>query len=266
MTHAAGSQPPTPDLALDSDPVRGEVIRLPIDRLGGVAVHRLGEVAVVEVHGSLGDVVDRVCEGVLHALAEEPRAVVCDLSSTRGSPPADVGESLAPLASHPRVWPGVPMVVAAPDEGLRVVLRRHAMSDHVAVRASLQDALSAVTTMPRPMLTRLRLAPHPTAGRATRLFVSRSCLDWSMPQAIAPGCLVAGELVSSVTARTRRHVDVTLAGHHGRLRIAVRVHDTRDADVGGELRGRVAVVDGFSRAWGVLPMAGAGSVVWAVVG
>ncbi len=173
------------------------------------------------------------------------------------------------LGSHPRDWPAVPVAVVAPDECLRAALGWQPTSRHLVVTECLEGALSALSPAVTPVVARLRLAPHPTAGRAARIFVARSCLDWAMTQGLAGACLVAGELVTNAIVRTRAHIDVSLSRHESLLRFCVRDHDshllrTDDAD-SDQMRGRYVLVEGFSRAWGMLPVPGAGKVVWAVI-
>lgn len=228
-----------------------------------------GEVTVVEVSGRLDAAVEEVRLAVPAALADEPRAVVVDLSGTQGEPAPDSVVAIAELGSYPRDWPAVPVAVVSPDECVRAALGWNPIGGHLVVSDGLEAALAALSPAVTPPVARLRLAPHPTAGRAARIFVARSCLDWAMTQGLAGACLVAGELVTNTIVRTRAHVDVSLSRHESLLRFSVRDHDSHllgpdDVD-SDQMRGRYVLVEGFSRAWGMLPVPGAGKVVWAVI-
>lgn len=130
--------------------------------------------------------------------------------------------------------------------------------------------MAAVGRTAPPVTARLGLAPHVTASRVARDFVSRTCLDWGLAPAIASACLVVSELVTNGLRHAVTDMDLTLARHGGILRLALR--DRSDAplhpqapdldSVGG--RG-LALVGACSRAWGVLPTADGGKVVWAVL-
>src|SRR5680860_1179421 len=54
---------------------------------------------------------------------------------------------------------------------------------------------------PAPAVERLRLAPHPTAPRASRDFVTRTLLDWGLGRAISSASLVVSELVTNSTTQ-----------------------------------------------------------------
>jgi hypothetical protein len=274
MAPGAGSnQPvPTPRLpATEPDPTPNTVLPSQVDRRRALVVHPRGEVdvAVLTVHGCLTAALDLLRDTLLVALADDPQAVLCDLSGTGGEAQTKTLAQVAAFGAYPRDWPPVPVVLAVPDEPMRAGLNSQPLSRYLVVRGSVQEALSALTPGPRPPTTSLRLAPHPTAGRAARIFVARSCLDWSMRQGLAGACLVAGELVSNVIVRTRTHVDVTLTRHENRLRLSVRDHDSHPArsdDPDPErVRRRYVLVEGFSRAWGIVPAPDGGRLVWAVL-
>jgi hypothetical protein len=242
-----------------------------VERRRAVVVHPRGrlDVVVVAVSGCLGSALDTASAALRAALTGDAHAVVCDLSGTLGEAAPDTLAALAELACYPRYWPGVPLVVVAPDDRMRAFLAQQPLSRHLVLRGSVQEGLAALATVSRPVTASLRLAPHPTAGRAARLFVSRCCLDWSMRQGLAGACLVAGEVVSNVIVRTRMHVDISLARHQNLLRLTVRDHDSHlvrpdEPDRDRVLR-RYALVEGFSRAWGIVPAPDGGRTVWAVI-
>lgn len=227
---------------------------------------RRDEVAVVAGVGPLEDVVDDLRRAVLLALAEEPRAVVCDLTGVLDGRDADARLLLATMGQQVSDWPAVPLAVSCPDPALRVRLRQQPMSEYVLLHATRAQALAAVGRIAPPITVRLQFAPHATASRLARDFVSRTCLDWGIAQGIASACLVVSELVNNGLGDAVTDMELALARHGGILRLALRTQSggpSRDLQsVGG--RG-LALIAACSRAWGALPTADGGKVVWAVL-
>jgi hypothetical protein len=223
---------------------------------------------VLAVARPLSDVVEELDEAIQFALADGPRGVVCDLSTLHeGYAPAAV-EVLAAAGRHVRNWPGIPLLVTCPQPWVREALQAHPMGRHLIMTASLFSAVSAVLATPIPAFESLRLASHPTAPRASRNFVTRTLLDWQLNHVIPFASLVVSELVaSSVNAGT--DIDLSVAWEDGALRLTVQ--DRRPAQPGkgqseSDLSGRGrTVVAGLSRAFGVLPTANTGNVLWAVL-
>ena len=235
------------------------------------------DVAVVEVGGRLGEVVEELNLAIQLALANGPRGVVCDLSAViieagpagingGGSDPVEV---LAAAGRHSRDWQGIPVAVACPDQGVREALHAHPLGVHLIVAQSLFAAVSAVLASPTLDVEWLHLAPHPTSARAAREFVTRTLLDWRLGRAIPFATLVVSELVASSSVNVGTEIDLSVAWNLGALRLTVR--DRGQSLPGGgpaavDLRGRGrTVVAGLSRAFGALPTTDGGKVVWAVL-
>jgi hypothetical protein len=229
----------------------------------------LREVAVVELAGRLADVVEDLDRALQLALADEPRGVVCDLSGVPEGSEMVAIEVLATAGRHVRDWPGIPVAVACGDLRLRQVLAAHPLGGHLILTASLFSAVTAVLATPALAVESLRLAPHPTAPRASRDFVSRTLLGWQLCPVIPFASLVVSELVASSTVYVGTDVDVSLAWNLDALRLTVRDHGPglpRQAHSDLDLHPRgLTVVAGLARAFGVLPSADGGKVVWAVL-
>lgn len=233
---------------------------------------RSGEVAVVAGAGELADVVDDLRRAVLLSLAEGSLAVVCDLSAVTDGIDEDARLLVATMGEQTRDWPAVPMALACPDASLLHRLRASPMSEHVLLRSALGPAMNAVARISPPPTARLLLAPHVTASRVARDFVSRTCLDWGLAQGIASACLVVSELVTNGLRHAVTEMELTLSRHGGILRLAVRDGSSeplRAAEQAWDLEGvhgrGLALVDACSRAWGTLPTADGGKVVWSVL-
>jgi hypothetical protein len=228
----------------------------------------IGQVAVLEVAGRLDDVVEELDLAIQLALSESPRGVVCDLSSVlEGAQPGAV-EVLATAGRHVRDWPGIPVAVACPNPWVREALRVQPLGGQLITAESLSCAMSSVLATPHLIVQRLHLAAHPTAPRAARNFVSRTLLDWRLTRIIPFASLLVSELVASSSVHAGTDIDLSVVWDRGALRLSVGDHGVALPGQPSvpKLRGRrLSVVAGLSRAFGVLPAAGGGNVVWAVL-
>jgi len=234
-----------------------------------VRAHVTREVVVLEVSGRLSDAVEDLDRAIQLALADGPRGVVCDLSSVPEGAETVAVEVLATAGRHVRDWPAVPVAVAYPDAQVCEALRAHPLGGHLIATPSLFAAISAVTSTPTLAANRLRLTPHPTAPRAAREFVSRVLLDWQLRQVIPFASLVISELVVCSSMNAGTDIDLSVVWDPGALRLTVRDHGPglpgkRDSDLDLPRRS-LTVVAGLARAFGVLPTADGGKVVWAVL-
>lgn len=234
-----------------------------------VRTHAIRQVVVLEAARRLSDVGEDLDDTIQLALADEPRGVVCDLSAVLdGTEPADL-DRLAAAGRHVRDWPGIPIVVACPDPLVRSALAGHPLGKHLIASASMLPALSAVLSSSPPSVERLRLTAHSTAPRAARDFVTRTLLDWRLGRVIPSASLMVGELVASSMISAGTDIDLSVAWHLGALRLTVRDHGDGTAhhrhgylDLNWR---RLPIVASLSRAFGVLPTAGGGKAVWAVL-
>jgi len=235
-----------------------------------VRTHPLRQVVVLEVVGPLGDAVDELDRAIRLALADRPRGVVCDLSAVpEGADPGAV-RVLATAGRHVRDWPATPIAVACPDPQVRGGLSTHPQGGHLIVAESMLAAESAVLATPITDVDCLRLTPHPTAPRASGDFVAGALLRWGLGSLVPAASLVVSELVTNSTIHAGTHIELSVAWNLGLLRLTVRDNSPdlprqrypQFVDVHG--RG-LSVVAALSRAFGVLPTAEGGKLVWAVL-
>ncbi|HEY8821838.1 MAG TPA: ATP-binding protein [Dermatophilaceae bacterium] len=233
-----------------------------------VRTHALRQVVVLEFAGRLGGVIQDLDKAVQLALADGPRGVVCDLSAVLEGAEPDAVELLATAGRHVRDWPGIPVVVAGSKRRVREALRFHPLGGQLIVTASVHQAVSAVLATPIPLVEWQRLAPHPTAPRASRNFVARTLLDWGLGRLIPSASLVVSELVTNSTIDAGTDIELSLAWDQEALRLTVRDNSPdlpRQRFSRFDQHGRgLSVVVALSRAFGVLPTAD-GKVVWAVL-
>lgn len=242
---------------------------LPSDLGCTIRARSVGRVVVLDVAGRLSDLVDDLDHAARFALADQPRGVVCDVSRVDEVNAPGALRGLALNGRHPRDWPGVPLAIAGLGPRAGQALRSKPLGDHLMVTTSLRQALSMVLQASLPDARSLRLAPHPTAPRAARDFVSRSLLDWRLSQHLPAACLVVSELVTNAMIHAGTTIELTVTEHRQVIRLAVRDHSP-DLPVqrpdGLDAHGRgMTIVAGLSRAWGVLPEADGSKVVWAVI-
>jgi len=226
------------------------------------------QVVVLEVAGRLRDVLEDLDRAIQLALAEEPRGVVCDLSGVLGGAETAAVEVLAMAGRHVRDWAGIPVAVACPDPKVREGLRAHPLGSHLIVTESTFSAVSAVLSTPTLAAECLRLAPHPTAPRASREFVTRTLKSWRLDRVVPFASLVVSELVASSSIHAGTDMDLSLVWNLGALRLTVRDHGPDQQGrppLDTDLHGRgLTCVAGLSRTYGVLPTTDGGNVVWAV--
>lgn len=176
---------------------------------------------------------------------------------------------LAAAGRHVRDWSGIPVGVACPDARLRAAVAAQPLGGQLIWSTSLDSAVSAVLATPVSVVERLRLAPHPNASRASRDFVSRTLLDWRLGRVIRVASLVVSELAANSTMDARTDIDVSVAWNLEALRLTVRdkspaLPRQRYSHLDPHGR-RLSVVAVLSRAFGVLPTAEGGKVIWAVL-
>ena len=98
-----------------------------------VSVEGVGTVLVLGVRGRLAEVAEPAYLSVLLGLAEEPAAVVCDVSGVTGPIDDESVALLASLGAEVEQWPGVPIAVVCPDPQLHEALAAHPDSMHLVV-------------------------------------------------------------------------------------------------------------------------------------
>lgn len=255
------TEPPLPGDSAAQEHVQGHHRR--------VRAQAIDQVAVLEVSGPLNEVVQELDRAVELALADEPRAVVCDLSAVHGEAVPEAVEVLASMGRHVRDWSGIPVAMACPDPRVREALRTHPLGRHLVLTRSLDLAVPAVLASPSVPVEYLRLAPHTTARRAAKNFVTQALLDWGLDGLVLAAGLVVSELVASATMNATSDINLSLAWDLEALRLTVR-------DSGPDLPAkpyshldplgrRLSVVAVLSRAFGVLPTVDGGKVIWAVL-
>jgi len=227
-----------------------------------------GRRLIAELAGNLGlgDVAD-VRVKLLKCLAEQPEALLIDLSRMTLADPLALSVFVAVRRQAAR-WPGIPMLLCAPDPFTDDQLRSAAyrsMPQFATVQAAREHA-----GFERHTLSVLsdELLPISGAARQARNVATDACLRWDLPDLVAPASLVASELVSNVVDHAHTMMTLRLTLRPRFLHIAVRDGDAgepvlRDSEGSASMRGRgLLLVEASAHSWGWLPTEN-GKVVWA---
>jgi anti-anti-sigma factor len=224
---------------------------------------------------------------LLKRLAEQPVAVICDLSGLWAMD-SSCAAVFTSVANHPSSsWPETNLLVCCAQPAVSAMLERLGMPLFLAMHPTIQEALSQARSRPPYLRAELLLGPSLTAPEVARRFVHASCWQWRLQAADDPAdplarrwgeelvdraMLVASELVTNAVVHTRGPLRLRLELVAGRLHLAV-------ADVSPRLLGLAAdpgdpeaeggrgllVVDQLASAWGVQHPPEGGKVIWCVL-
>lgn len=206
---------------------------------------------------------------LIKCLAEQPEAVLVDLSGMRLGEPSALSIFFA-VARQAATWPAVPLVLCAPPADAADLLRRGAEDRPMPVLPTLSEAVRSLQLDHAAPSISEELLPVVGAGRRARELTTEACFQWDLPDLVGPACTVVTELVNNVVAHAHTMMTLRMAVRDRFLHIAVRdgsaAEPVPQRDVSPTaLSGRgLALVDAVSRHWGSLPTEG-GKVVWAVL-
>ncbi|MFP5345589.1 MAG: ATP-binding protein [Actinomycetes bacterium] len=242
----------------------------PLGEAALTLVQPCSDVVVLRAAGNWSQVTSTLALEAEVALGEAPRAVVVDLSAAQGPVTEADLDRLIALGERVRDWPGTSFAVTSPDARVRSLLRSHPMSLFVHVAPGVDRAVTAVAADDVVQRVSLRLEPQARAAREARHLVSRTCLDWRLAAAIPPACLIVNELVTNAVVHAGTSLEVTLARIDSWLRLAVRDGSATppspqpSSDYRRAGRG-LLIVDRLAYAWGHVPSADGGKILWAVL-
>lgn len=215
----------------------------------------------------------RLRRRVMGLLAEQPRALLCDLSAVTTLPDGLVDVFHA-VARHLTEWPGTPVGLVCPDGRLQRESLEDAGSGRLVLGSTVDVVEGLLAGLAPADHASMTLEPGLTAPRSARAFVARACLRWQAMSVTGHACLVTSELVTNAVLHADTAVHLTVSHYPGRLRIAVQDGDemrpatawtsASEPMVTGSGRG-LLLVSSVCRAWGVYPSDQEGKVVWAVL-
>jgi hypothetical protein len=212
--------------------------------------------------------VTAVRQHLLHCLAEQPRALLVDLSALAVAQPMALALFTA-VAQQAIRWPGAAVLFCAASTRTADLMNTAAyrmLARFSSIEAACQHIERGEEAMPT---LAEELLPTAGAARHARDVATEACLRWDLPELVPGASLVCSELVSNVAdhAHTMMTLRLSLGGRH--LFIAVRDGSAKAPVVAdsqpGDDRGRgLQIVAATAHRWGYLP-ARDGKVVWATL-
>jgi anti-anti-sigma regulatory factor len=224
---------------------------------------------VLTLSGSLDpNTATPVRHALLMALAEQPDAVICDLSGVATLNPVCATE-FAAVASHPAAsrWPHTAIALCSAQPAVAAALRRLGGELELPVYDTVDQALDYAGTRPPSRRERHRLAPTIQARAAARQLLAEVGSKWRLHgQLVERVQRIAAELVAEAitNAPTRIILHVELRGDE----LFLAVHDDRSPmlhpapDLRDEPDWVLRTVAQAAAAWGVDWHAEGGKVVW----
>lgn len=208
-----------------------------------------------------------VRESLLKCLAEQPDALLVDLSGLRVVQPLALA-LFSVVLRQAASWPGTPILLCAPTAETRALLSSRA-EPQLPIFASRDAALAHLhDTRPRMPYVSEDLLPVGGSSRHARDIATAACAQWDLPGLIAPASLIVTELVANVVdhAHTMMTLRLSLRPHHLNLAVRDGSHDPPVAtppDHPEAKQGRgLLLVNELAYRWGHLP-SHHGKVVWA---
>jgi anti-anti-sigma factor len=244
--------------------------------------------AVLALYGRLDRLTAPRLQRVLRKrLAEQPTAVVCDLSGLDTLDP-DCAGLFTVAAHHPSSsWPDTPLLLCGARPAVAAALARLGVPRFVPVHPNLDQAVADAGRRPPYLRDELRLPPSPAAPATARRFVRETCQTWRLllledddddPRArtaaqelVERAELLASELVTNALIHARSDVHLRLSLRDANLHIGVHDRARRllrlvSGDPEAEAGRGLLLVERLSRAWGVYRPPEGGKVVWCVLG
>jgi len=210
---------------------------------------------------------------LLDVLGDACRVVVCDLSGMAPAGVSSLLDAFAPASYYLRIWPGTALVVYSPEDSVRQVLAEALVGERILVPASMAAGeAQALALLPRLQAVSVLLPPWPKSAPQARRLVRRALTEWELGDLDEAAALVTTELVSNAVIHAQTLLHLTLVRAGSQVRLAVRdrgggyAASDPDLPYASSLHGRgLALVESFTRGWGVLPARRLGKTVWAVM-
>lgn len=205
---------------------------------------------------------------LLKAATEAPRAVIVDVG--RLDMPSQASLSVFSVVSlRVAEWPGVPVMLLAPDPARYERLAGSPVARYVPVFHDLDSAMAAIGAPSRRRQDRIRLAGGASSSAVARAFARSTCQRWGLHAVCEDAMAVATELTENVVRHAGGEAMLRMDLRRGLLSLAVsdgspRQAVLREAARFGRPSAGLSIVARLSRAWGCTPTTD-GKVVWAVL-
>jgi anti-anti-sigma factor len=210
-----------------------------------------------------------VQRAMLKCLAEQPDAVICDLSGVVSIDP--VCATIFPAVAHrPRsAWPDSNVLLCCPRSEVARVLQAQRTPQALPVFSSLDEALLRARSRPPFLRERLHLVPTLEAITTARWFVGDVCRRWLLDGLGETAQMLAAEIVADVVLgepASTQAVDLRLELRAAGLVIAVQsvgnVPAPSKARDDAESGAGLEAVKRATPGWGVRTQADGTRLVW----
>jgi anti-anti-sigma factor len=211
----------------------------------------------------------RVQRALLRGLAEQPVAVICDLSGVAAIDPV-CASVFAAVARRPRSrWPDSSVLLCCARPAVAAVLLRQGTPRTLPICDTLDQAVAQARSRPPLLRERLRLVPTLDAIATARWFVAEVCQRWQVEELTETAQSLAGELVTDavfVESTGVELLELRLELRAAGLLLAVQSgassQDVTHADHQGEPSSGLQALQRLAERWGVRRQADGGRVVW----
>jgi hypothetical protein len=179
--------------------------------------------------------------------------------------PDDIVLTVFPsVARHAAAWPGIPFVLAQPDDELAVALERTAVLRYVTVAESVRAACQSAESAAAPWRLTERMPGSLGSIPAARAMAREGCARWGITGLADVAELVACELVTNAVRHAGGMFEFNMAMRKRYLHVSVRDRSRAVPRMDwGDRRG-LLLVDAVSVTWGSTPVHD-GKVVWATL-
>ena len=233
-------------------------------RDGCIVVSLIGDLDIVAA--------PRVQRALLKCLAEQPDAVICDLSGVATIDPV-CASVFAAVAHLPRSrWPDSSILLCGARPAIAEVLRRRGMPRVLPIHDTLDQAVAHARSRPPFLQERLRVVPTLDAITTAAWFVGEVCQRWRLDELTETARSLAGELVADAVLDERNNNElIELRAQLRATGLLVAVHSggasltSTQADQQGEPGSGLEMVQRVAHSWGVRRQADGSRVVWCIL-
>lgn len=223
---------------------------------------------VLAVRGILSPETDVAVRQELRTLLLDHGRVVVDLSEATVA--SGAARHFPAALAQAGGWPLARLVLARADRFTATILQASRVHLTAPLASTLAEARVVLDARPPRVVRDHELPGGPTAPQLARAALASACEDWEFDDGLyEAAATVATELVGNAIEHAGTACVLHLALDRARLRVAVRDDSpvTRGCPqiaVAGERGYGLLIVEGLTRAWGVIPHT-RGKTVWAAL-
>jgi anti-anti-sigma factor len=210
---------------------------------------------------------------LLKCLAEQPDAVICDLSGVQRIDPVCASIFTAVAHRPTSRWPDSSMLLCRLRPAVAAVLLRQGTPRFLPIHDTLEQALAHARSRPPFLRERLRLAPTLDAISTACWFVGEVCRRWQLDELTETAQSLVGEMTTDAV------LDEPTGMESVELRVELRATGLlvsvqrpgpllppAHADHGRDQGSGLEVVKRVAKSWGVRRQTDGSRIVWCVLG